>query len=207
VLKFWCFAAKDMDRRRRNAILITMKAMRHLFNIALAAGLCLSPMAAGAEESRVDALLDRLADPDLRNWDVTEQEIFLLWSRSGSASADYLLQRGRAAMDAGDLQSAYGHFTALTDHAPEFAEGWNARATVLFQMQRFGPSIADIQRVLALEPRHFGALMGLGMMLEEMQLYDEATEAFTLAVEIHPHRDDIRRALQRVEQMREGRTL
>jgi len=181
--------------------------MRHLFNIALAAGLCLSPMAASAEDSRVDALLDRLADPDLRNWDVTEQEIFLLWSRSGSASADYLLQRGRAAMDAGDLQAAYGHFTALTDHAPEFAEGWNARATVLFQMQRFGPSIADIQRVLALEPRHFGALMGLGMMLEEMQLYDEATEAFTLAVEIHPHRDDIRRALQRVEQMREGRTL
>jgi len=181
--------------------------MRHLFNIVLAAGLALSPVAGAADTSRVDELLDRLADPDLRNWDVTEREIYLLWSRSGSATADYLLQQGRAAMEAGDLSTAYDHLTALTDHAPEFAEGWNARATLFFQMSRYGPSIADIQRVLALEPRHYGALMGLGMMLEEMGLYDRAAEAFNLAIEINPHREDIREALARMEQLREGSTL
>jgi len=181
--------------------------MRHLFNIVLAAGLALSPAAGAADTSRVDELLDRLADPDLRNWDVTEREIYLLWSRSGSATADYLLQQGRAAMEAGDLGTAYDHLTALTDHAPEFAEGWNARATLFFQMSRYGPSIADIQRVLALEPRHYGALMGLGMMLEEMGLYDRAAEAFNLAIEINPHREDIREALARMEQLREGSTL
>jgi len=196
-----------MDQWCRNAIFITMKPMRHLFNIVLAAGLALSPVAGAADTSRVDELLDRLADPDLRNWDVTEREIYLLWSRSGSATADYLLQQGRAAMEAGDLSTAYDHLTALTDHAPEFAEGWNARATLFFQMSRYGPSIADIQRVLALEPRHYGALMGLGMMLEEMGLYDRAAEAFNLAIEINPHREDIREALARMEQLREGSTL
>lgn len=167
----------------------------------------MAPLSGSADTSRVDELLDRLADPELRNWDVTEREIYLLWSRSGSASADYLLQQGRDAMESGDMAAAYNHLTALTDHAPEFAEGWNARATLFFQMNRYGPSIADIQRVLALEPRHFGALTGLGMMLEEMGLYDEAVDALNLAIEIHPHREDIRDALARIEQMREGRTL
>jgi tetratricopeptide (TPR) repeat protein len=115
-----------------------------------------------------DELLDRLAQPDLRNWDVVEQQLYQAWSRSGSASADYLLRQGRDALEASDYEAAYDHLTALTDHAPDFAEGWNARATLLFQMGAYGPSIADIQRVLALEPRHYGALTGLGIMLEEM---------------------------------------
>ena len=72
------------------------------------------------------------------------------------------------------MSAAYNHFTALTDHAPEFAEGWNARATLFFEMQHFGPSIADIGRVLAIEPRHFGALTGLGFMLEDMGEMDHA---------------------------------
>jgi len=183
-----------------------MKVVRHLFNIVLAAGLALATPV-WAEGARVDELLDRLVDPELRNADVTEREIYLLWSRSGSPSADYLLQQGRAAMAAGDLDLAYDHLTALTDHAPEFAEGWNARATLFFEMQRYGPSIADIQRVLALEPRHYGALMGLGMMLEDMGLFDPALDAYRLAAEINPHRDDIRGAVARLQQMQDGSAL
>jgi tetratricopeptide (TPR) repeat protein len=182
--------------------------MRLLYNIAVAAVLCGIPLLAAAQESsRTDELLDRLAQPDLRNWQVVEEEIYMLWSRSGSATADYLLRRGREAVEAGDIDIAYQHLTALTDHAPEFAEGWNARATLFFQADRYGPAIADIQRVLALEPRHFGALTGLGIMLEDIGDFDGALQALTAAQAIHPHRDDISQAVDRVERALEGQSL
>ena len=185
-----------------------MKRMRFFHNIALAALLCATALQAMAQDRpRSDDLLDRLAQPDLRNWPVVEEEIILLWSRSGSPSADYLLDRGRAALEAGDLTAAYDHLTALTDHAPDFAEGWNARATMFFETNRYGPAIADIQRVLALEPRHFGALTGLGYMLEEMDLLEEALAAFRAAQAIHPHRDEINDAVDRVERALEGQAL
>ncbi|MFW5654162.1 MAG: hypothetical protein ACOCTP_00805 [Roseicyclus sp.] len=177
-----------------------------LLNLVVAAFLSVLPAAAAAQPS-ADELLDRLGQPDLRNWEVVERQLYDAWSRSGSDSADYLLRQGRAAMEIDDLDAAYAHFTALTDHAPDFAEGWNARATLLFQMGAYGPSIADIQRVLALEPRHFGALTGLGIMLEEMEEWDNALEAYRAAQAIHPHRPDIDEAIDRIEQELEGRTL
>ena len=197
-----------MECPREHATFANMRMISRLHNTALAAFLCLLPILAGAQEqSRVDALLDRLAEPDLRNWQVVEDEIVMLWSRSGSASADYLLERGRAALADGDLSAAYNHFTALTDHAPEFAEGWNARATLFFEMQHFGPSIADIGRVLAIEPRHFGALTGLGFMLEDMGEMDHALAAFQAAQAIHPHREEINEAVARVARALNGAAL
>jgi tetratricopeptide (TPR) repeat protein len=177
-----------------------------LLNLVVAAAICGIPSIALAQPS-ADELLDRLGRPDLRNWEVIEQQVYQAWSQSGSPSADYLLRRGRAAMEAGELETAYDHLTALTDHAPDFAEGWNARATLLFQMGAYGPSIADIQRVLALEPRHFAALTGLGIMLEEMGELEQALAAFREAHAIHPHRPDIEEAIGRIEQELEGRTL
>lgn len=185
-----------------------MRMLSTLHNIALAAGLLALALPALAQDrTRADDLLDRLAQPDLRNWPVVEEELYMLWSRSGSPSADYLLSRGQAAMAAGDFDAAYDHLTALTDHAPDFAEGWNARATLFFQTNRYGPSIADIQRVLALEPRHFGALTGLGYMLEEMDRLPEALAAFEAARAIHPHREEIHEAIDRVERALGGQTL
>ncbi|MDG4649966.1 tetratricopeptide repeat protein [Roseibacterium sp. SDUM158017] len=177
-----------------------------LLNLVVAAALCGFPAVAVAQPT-ADELLDRLAQPDLRNWEVVENQVYQAWSRSGSPSADYLLRRGRDAMERDDLQAAYDHLTALTDHAPDFAEGWNARATLLYQMGDYGPSIADIQRVLALEPRHFAALTGLGIMLEEMGEHETALQAFRQAHAIHPHRPDIEQAIGRIEQELEGRTL
>lgn len=197
-----------MEPARKHASFDTMRMKRFFHNLALAACLCGVPgLAAAQGQTRADELLDRLAQPDLRNWRVVEDEIYMLWSRSGSATADYLLSRGRAALEAGDFDAAYNHLTALTDHAPEFAEGWNARATLFFQANRYGPSIADIQRVLALEPRHFGALTGLGFMLEEMGRLEEAQAAFRAAQTIHPHREEINEALRRVERALGGQTL
>jgi tetratricopeptide (TPR) repeat protein len=197
-----------MELVRKHASFATMRMKRFFHNLVLAAFLCSVPvLAAAQEQARADELLDRLAQPDLRNWRVIEDEIYMLWSRSGSATADYLLSRGRDALEAGDFDAAYNHLTALTDHAPDFAEGWNTRATLFFQANRYGPSIADIQRVLALEPRHFGALTGLGFMLEEMGRLEEAQAAFRSAQAIHPHRDEINEALRRVERALGGQTL
>ena len=183
-----------------------MKRFARILNLVVAAGLCGFPAIALAQVT-ADELLDRLVQPDLRNWDVVEAQIYTEWSRSGSAAADYLLRQGRAALEAEDFAAAYDHFTALTDHHPGFAEGWNARATLFFATGAYGPAIADIERVLALEPRHFGALMGLGIMFEEMGELELARDAYAAAQAIHPHQPDIDAALTRIAQQLEGRAL
>ncbi len=82
---------------------------------------------------------------------------------------DLLLERGRNAMAQGHPEIAIQHLTALIDHAPDFAEAWNARATAYYQTGNLGPSVADIGHVLTLNPRHFGALAGLGAIFEELE--------------------------------------
>ncbi len=128
-----------------------------------------------------------------------ESEIWRLWSRSGSAAMDLLLERGRKAMGQGDYEAAIEHFTALTDHAPDFAEGWNARAIAFYHMGRYGQSVADIQHTLALNPRHFGALAGFGAILEAIDQPEPALEVYRAALAIHPHLKGIDEAVKRLE--------
>jgi tetratricopeptide (TPR) repeat protein len=128
-----------------------------------------------------------------------ERQIWREWSKSGSAAMDLLLQRGRDAMDDGDTAAAIEHFTALIDHAPDFAEGWNARATAYFQIGQYGPSVADIQHVLALNPQHFGALAGFARILEETEQPDRALQLYQAALAIHPNLDGVRDAIERLQ--------
>ncbi len=148
---------------------------------------------------RLDTLFAELAAPDNGNWEQTEQAIWTEWSRSGSAAMDLLLERGREAMQDGDFDLAIEHFTALTDHAPDFAEGWNARATAYFSVGKYGPSIADIQRTLILNPRHFGAMQGLGRILEEIGYPADALAAYREVLAIHPHRPNLQDSIERLE--------
>ena len=99
------------------------------------------------------------------------------------------------------------HLTALIDHAPDFAEGWNARATAYFQAGEFGPSVADIAQTLRLNPRHFGALSGFGMILEETGRKDEALEVYRAALAIHPHLQGVLEAVDRLEREKSGQDL
>ena len=122
-----------------------------------------------AQDTPLDTLFERLAEPT-SDWETTESEIFAIWARSGSDSMDLLLERGQDAIDEGENEIAIEHLTALTDHAPEFAEGWNSRAMAYYQAGLIGPSIEDLRRALALNPRHFGALSGLGVILEQLGL-------------------------------------
>lgn len=157
-----------------------------------------------ADETRLDALFEALADLDEPGWEQIEDAIWEEWSETGSATLDLLLQRGREAMSAGETAAAIEHFTALLEAAPDFAEGYNARATAYFEAGLYGPSLADIVKALSLEPRHFGALAGLGVILEETGDTAHALEAFRAAHAIHPHRSDLREAVERLEAELEG---
>lgn len=157
------------------------------------------PVTLFAQTEKLDELFVQLRAPDLENWESVEQEIWKEWSKSGSPAMDMLLERGREAMAEADFDSAIGHLTALTDHAPEFAEGYNARATAYFQADLYGPSIRDIEMTLALNPRHFGALSGLGMILEQLGLYQDALTAYQAVIAIHPHRPNVKEAVERLE--------
>ncbi len=160
-----------------------------------------------ADTAAMDDLYRKLADPDNAQWQLAVSDVLREWSKSGSPAMDLLLRRGRDAMEAGDYAAAIEHLTALTDHAPDFAEGWNARATAYYLAGEFGPSVDDIRHTLALNPRHFGALGGLAMILEEIGDTDAALRAYRASLAIHPHQDGIKAAIGRLEQATAGTEL
>ncbi len=136
-----------------------------------------------------------------------EVKIIEEWSKSGSPSMDLLLERGREAMEAEDWSLAVEHFSALIDHAPAFAEGWNARATAYYQLGRFGQALSDIRNALALNPRHFGALSGLAIIMEQLGREEAALAAWRAIEDLSPNRPDIEETLQRLERDTMGQTL
>jgi tetratricopeptide (TPR) repeat protein len=164
-------------------------------------------MALAQDAAKLDGLFDRLktAGPDEAGR--IETEIWIEWSKSGSPALDLLLQRGRDALEIGDTVQAVEHFTAIIDQAPDFAEGWNARATAYYQAGEFGPSVADIARVLQLNPRHFGALSGLGTILEASGKPARALQVYKAALEIHPHLQGVVEAVERLETQEQGAEL
>lgn len=186
-----------------------MKARGLLHNHVVAALLllliCFAPVHAQAAD--LDSLFAELKDADDAEAARLEREIWNEWSKSGSPAMDLLLKRGRDAMAAGDTQAAIEHLTALTDHAPDFAEGWNARATAYFQAGELGPSVNDIAKTLTLNPRHFGALSGLGMIFEQLDQPEKALEAYKAALAIHPHLQGVIEAVERLEKDTAGTDL
>jgi tetratricopeptide (TPR) repeat protein len=159
------------------------------------------------DTAKLDDLFARLQKAEAEEAGRIESEIWIEWSKSGSAALDLLLLRGRDAMALGDNKTAVEHFTAIIDQAPEFAEAWNARATAYYSMGEFGPSVADIAHVLTLNPRHFGAMSGLGMILEETGKTERALDVYKTALGIHPNLEAVLDAVERLETVAEGQEL
>ena len=157
--------------------------------------------------NEVSELLAELKEPDQERWQRIERQIARLWSRSGSASADLLLQRGREAMSRGDTTAAIDHFSALIDHAPDFAEGYHARATAWYMAGNLGLALDDLRQAIVRNPDHFSALAGLGRVFEDLRQYERARAAFRASAAIHPHRADVKEALERVERELTGIAL
>jgi tetratricopeptide (TPR) repeat protein len=168
---------------------------------AVAVALWLAPPALAQDDAELDALFAQLAEPGREDWERIESEITRIWSKSGSPAMDLLLKRGNEALEAEDYPAAVEHFSALIDHAPDFAEGWNARATAYYLMGEYSLSIADVEHVLALNPRHFGALAGLAYMLEALGEPELALKALHAAQALNPNRPNINDAAARLERM------
>ena len=152
-----------------------------------------------ADAPRLDALL---RDENALVRDYAEQGLWALWSRSGDAAIDGLMARGVQEMEAQDYQAAIATFGEIVRRKPEFAEGWNKRATVHYLAGEDRKSIADCAEVLKRNPRHFGALSGLGLIYTRLERYDEALAWFRKALEVNPNLLGVEMNIRSLERLR-----
>lgn len=154
----------------------------------VAAMLSVTPLAAESPDE-MDSLFNELSAAG-EGWMRAQSDIERAWSRSGSAALDLLLMRGESALDAGDTAAAIGHLTALTDHAPDFAAGWAARAVAFHLAGQTGPGMADLARALQLEPRHWPSITLLAAILEDGGDAARALAAYRESLGVNPHQPD-----------------
>ncbi len=162
---------------------------------------------AGAQETPLDDLYQELAEADEATYARVEQRIIAQWEKSGSAAMDLLLRRGKDALDDGAPEVAVEHFTALVDHAPEFAEGYYGRASSYYLLGLTGPALDDIRQVLALNPRHFEAIRGLAVIMEELQRPEDALDLYRMILEMNPNSAAASDAVERLQLQFEGQAL
>ncbi|KIC18940.1 tetratricopeptide repeat protein [Leisingera sp. ANG-Vp] len=160
-----------------------------------------------AQVLSAETLLQDLALSEPAEAASIDRELQALWAKSGSPSMDLLLRRGTDAMERGDLQAAAEHLTALTDHAPDFARGWYERARTYFAMGLYGPSVADLERSLALNPNDYNAIYALGVLWEHFRNPERAYLAYQRAKAIHPNHEEVSSALERLKPLAEGKEL
>lgn len=122
--------------------------------------------------------------------------LWQMWHQSGQPDLDALLRQGIEAMEAQRLAEADKLFSRLIEIAPEFAEGWNKRATVRYLAKDYVGSIADCRETLGRNPNHFGALSGQALCHLALGQYREAAELCRLALAVHPHLDGARANLR-----------
>ncbi|KAB2863198.1 MAG: hypothetical protein F9K43_19245 [Bauldia sp.] len=161
------------------------------------------PAEAAPEESRavrIDRLIETLrATKDERAGRDAERALLELWLASGSDTVDLLMSWSLKAMENKNYALALDFLDRITIMKPDYAEGWNKRATVHFLLDDYGRSLADIARVLELEPRHFGALSGLALVFRGLEQNQRAIAAYRQALAIDPYLDDVRNALDELE--------
>jgi tetratricopeptide (TPR) repeat protein len=163
------------------------------------------PLAAGDSAVERAEQLDTLF-ADLRKQDdaaarQTEGRIWSLWMQSESAADDLVLARATAAMNAGNFKQSEELLTSLVAKTTTYAEAWNKRATLYFLMGRLDDSLADIVKTLDLEPRHFGALSGRGMIYARQGKLREALAAYREALAINPHLPGTQATVRQLKQM------
>lgn len=167
-----------MRRRRKWWSAVLMAVM-----LVWAAG----PVAGDQNSPVLDDLFNELKQADApAEALVIERRIWSVWMSIPDEQSTRLMDLGVYAMQTRQLDKALELFDRLVEREPDFAEAWNKRATVYFMLEKYRASMADVRRTLALEPRHFGALSGLGLIMMRLGRDDDAIAAFERALEIHP---------------------
>ena len=133
-----------------------------------------------------------------------EAEVWSAWTGSGDDQIDNLMQRSAALMQAQAFEEALSVLDAVVAKAPQFAEGWNKRATLLYMMHDFDRSLADISQVLALEPRHFGALSGMGLIRSAKGDKLGAVVAYKKVLEVDPQNSAAKASIDALGKQLEG---
>ena len=155
-----------------------------------------------AEVGRMDdapALIRALRDPDERVRGTAEEALWAVWSRSGDARVDQLLRRGVSEMNGEHFGEAIATFTRIIELKPDFAEGWNKRATVYYLAGDYRHSLADCDEVIKRNPQHFGALSGYGQIYLQLDQPERALEYFRRALEVNPNLDGVQATIDRLE--------
>ncbi len=149
----------------------------------------------------VPALLKALRDSDEDTRQHAEQAIWRIWSRSGNQEVDGLYQTGIEQMEAGELQQAVATFTRIIKLKPDFAEGWNKRATLYFLVGDLRKSLADCDEVMKRNPYHFGALSGYALIYTRLEYYDRALDYSRRALKVNPNMDAVRNNIDLLERL------
>ena len=155
---------------------------------------------ADQDDPALEGLFERLAvttsDEEASN---ITREIWQRWTANDDPAVSQLMQIGIRALNYSTYRRALQNFDRVIEMAPEFAEGWNKRATLYYHIKEYQRSIDDIKETLRLEPRHFGAWSGLGLVSVAQENYSGALTAFKKALSINPHMSNIRRYVQKLE--------
>ena len=161
-----------------------------------------------ADAPALDDLLSRLTQsPNERDAEQTIEEVWALFFDSGSPTVDLLLQRGITAEKAGLLDLASDFYGDVIDFAPNFAEGYNRRAGLEYKRGQFSEALEDLNKALEIQPRHFGALTGLGLVLERMGAQAAAYQAYSDALAINPFEKTAKAGAARLSSAVKGRSL
>lgn len=167
-------------------------------------GLCLISPSANADQTdaRLDPLFAQLKSiTDHRHGTELSNLIWAIWLEVDDIEVRQRLHDGMIAMDGGEFGSALQHFSSLIQRSPGFAEGWNRRATLHYLRGDYASSARDIKQTLLLEPRHFGALSGLGLIMIRLREPDAAIIAFEKALAVNPHAANVRYHLERLRNL------
>jgi tetratricopeptide (TPR) repeat protein len=147
------------------------------------------------------------AAPDAASAKHVEAKIWALWLQTPSDTAAVLMTRAKAAMDAQQLDVALKLLDAVVKLRPDYVEGWNRRATLYYLKNDYTHSLEDIEQVLSREPRHFGALSGLGMIMQDLGDDKRALDAFRKALAVNPHLEKVPELVKTLSEKVEGRDI
>jgi tetratricopeptide (TPR) repeat protein len=162
----------------------------------------------GDRTRNLDFLFEALKiAPDEASAKHIEERIWALWIGSQSDTANLLMTRVKTAVEAEDTELALRLLDSIIEIKPDYVEAWNRRATIYFQKKDYGRALADLRQVLAREPRHFGAMAGLGLILQEIGDEKRALEVYRRALEIHPRMQKIPDIVKTLTDKVQGRDI